>query len=117
MGTHDYFVPSEPVAGCLQLPKAKRELWNPELSNVVVIQLASQPQRTSALGLSDDTPGRPNTLRLFWGGRCCLFPPTPFPIPPNWIAEFSPRELRRRKGGSSQLGIGGHAYDITVQDG
>lgn len=36
MGTHDCFVPSEPVVGSLQLPKAKRELWNPELSNVMI---------------------------------------------------------------------------------
>lgn len=77
--------------------------------------------------LSDDAAGRHTEAASFGGGGagcaflCSACSPAPAVQPNSTSADtflFSlAREPRRRKGGSSQLGICGHAHDITVQDG
>lgn len=81
------------------------------------------------LPMNFQTTTRAVTLRLLGGGLCgpcsvlspliAILPaPTgqPKSTPAGTFLLSLARDPRRRKGGSSQLGIGGHAHDITVQE-
>lgn len=88
----------------------------------------SQPWSILRMDFSDHTAGR--HAEAFWGravwsllcsassNRHSSRPNGTAKIHPGWHLAFAGNQVRsRRKGGSSQLGIGGHAHDITVQEG